>query len=195
MEMWSEAAQGDPFTMLWITATDVVGDVVGSKPHPDVVMDSLRTAQMIQMAGAAVGVAVEGVGLLVEGEAVVGTGGGTRTVYTATDAPVDLARPAGPGTSGGIGGTFVTDLDITDPVAAVRHARGNIPAGAASRPGGVPKHISRISVPEGALRPDPHGVSPPNWWLPPGAEGQVTGTWVVVGEDAATAMPVIRPGG
>ena len=39
---------------------------------------------------------------------------------------------------------------------------------------------------------DPHGVSPPNWCLPPGTVARVARTWTVVGEDPITALPIIK---
>jgi RHS repeat-associated protein len=120
-----------------------------------------------------------------------GLGTNGRVVYTATDVPVDLNRSVGTG-SAGMGGTFVTETNITDPAAATNHAARNIPSQMTSRPGGIPQHISAIEVPEGALHPDPHAPSPPNFWLPPGTPGaRVIGVWQVT-EHPKWNTPIIK---
>jgi hypothetical protein len=121
---------------------------------------------------------------------------GFKTVYTATDGPVDLSRQpdpqAKPGTSRAMGGTFVTETDITTPKEFQRHHDANVPKH--NRPAGeYPKVVTAITVPESSIRPDPHG-RPPSGWLPPGAPGaQVVRTYDVAQD--AQGLPTITPSG
>src|SRR5687768_5584767 len=99
-----------------------------------------------------------------------------RTVYTATDFPVDLDRPpdpsAVPGSALAFGGTFVTAIDISRPQAFAQHCQQNVPP-SPNRPLGTwPRFITAVEVPDQGLRPDPHGP-PPTYWVPPGTPGTV----------------------
>ena len=106
-----------------------------------------------------------------------------RTVYTATDFPVDLNRPpdlsAVRGTARAMGGTFVTEVDITSPTEYGRHCRRRVPPSANRPPGAWPKFITEIVVPDQGLQPDPHGRLPANW-IPPATPGAaISRVWVV----------------
>jgi hypothetical protein len=111
-----------------------------------------------------------------------------KTVFTNTDGPVDLNRPPGKGTSGGVGGTHVTDADLSDPNVLPPFADGAIP-------GGIKSRVTEIEVPNSALRPDPTGGNHGTSWIPPNSPGaKIIREWDVhLNDDVFPVEFDIRP--
>ncbi len=112
------------------------------------------------------------------------TTGTTRRVFTTTSGPVDLGRagtgatgPGGRPTSPGAGGTFVTDVDITNPTALQHHIDNNIP-----KLGPTPKYVTEIEVPAPGVKVDPTEAvpRPTNGWIAPSTPGaRVVRVWEI----------------
>ena len=164
------------------------------------VVPGLSTAHQLDKGdylGAATDGAIDAAGGKVLGMlgGVIKKAGGTKmvTVFTATDGPVDLNRAASESSSGGVGGTFVTEIDITDPLNLARHTRQNIPF-SFSRDGQIPSTISTIEVPVSALKVDPSVPNPTSgtFWIPPNSNGaRVVNQHKVIGEDSK-GLPIIK---
>jgi hypothetical protein len=125
-------------------------------------------------------------------------------VYTTTDAPVDLNRPA-PG--GGLdpvdypGGTYVTRENITEPATLLEHLGNNVPRNLVTRGSRFyPEYITQINVPETALLPDipagKKGEGITTAWIPPNtAEVRITKVWRVrkeIDPEWAIEVPVLE---
>jgi hypothetical protein len=104
-------------------------------------------------------------------------------VFTTTDAPVDLGRagtgatgPGGVPTPRGVGGTFVTTTDITNPRALELHLQRNVP------PGSMPRYVTEVEVPPQGVRIDPTEprIILQNGWVAPNTPGaRVVRVWEI----------------
>ena len=96
------------------------------------------------------------------------------SVFTATSKPVNLNRPPGPGSTRGVGGTFVTTTDLSNPKLLPPFATDNIP-------GSMPALVTEIKVPINSLLLDPTGdIRPTNGWIPPNTPGtSILNVWDV----------------
>lgn len=115
----------------------------------------------------------------------------TKKVYTATDGPVDLNRSPSPESSGGVGGTFVTEKDITNPNTLGEHM--NIVPPSPFRKDVYPNTISEIEIPSSGLKPDPTDtrVGKEIGWIAPNTKGaKVTKTFNVSTDDKM--RPIIK---
>jgi len=111
-----------------------------------------------------------------------------QKVFTSTDVPADVARPRG---------TFVTEIDITQPQNLVPHVQNNVPWNPARPPGSLPRYVTEIDVPQGSVLPDPTVPFKPNdptGWLPPRPPGARVNQVYAVIEDAMGNV-TIRPVG
>jgi len=124
-----------------------------------------------------------------------GSQAGTVRVFTTTDFPVDAGRPGtgakGPGgipTPKGVGGTFVTTTDISNPQALDLHIQRNVAPG-----GTMPRYVSELEANPTAVLADPTEapLTFENGWIPPNAPGvSVVKVWEITWANDPRGFPV-----